>query len=90
MKIFRKAINLVTKIFAKYQKYYTGEETVSNAKCCHCGKVHEWDDYTCEVYNWKFVCADCYQDYYGNCNGCGKLHRYEDMNEDIYCKECSK
>lgn len=70
--------------------YAYGVEVVENAVCCHCGKVHTWDEYSCEVYHGKYLCEDCYQDYYGRCNGCGKLYKYADMNDDIYCEECSK
>lgn len=70
--------------------YKYGVEMVENAVCCHCGKTHTWDEYNCAVYKGKYLCEDCYQDYYGYCNGCGELHKYSDMNEDIYCEKCNK
>lgn len=65
-------------------------ETIKNAQCCHCGKIHEWDEDTCAVYQGKLLCADCYNDYYGFCNVCETLYKYEDMNDDIICKNCEK
>lgn len=70
--------------------FYNDEETVENAVCCNCEETHFWDEYDCEVYRGKFVCADCYQKYFGNCNECGELNKYEDMSEDIVCRECEK
>lgn len=58
--------------------------------CSHCGKTFSFDEETCEIYRGKFICADCFQTYYGYCNECGKLHLYSDMNDDIVCKECEK
>ena len=72
----------------KVREFYGGEVKCENAKCCHCGKIHKWDEDTCSVYQGRFLCSDCYNEHYGTCNGCGKLHKYSDMNEEIYCKEC--
>lgn len=70
------------------KEYYNGEDFVENATCGHCGKQHDWDEETGEIYENKFICPDCYDNYYGYCNECGKLHKYKDMNDDIICKDC--
>lgn len=69
--------------------FYNGEVEVSNAICGCCGNTHDWEDYSCEVYEGKFICSECYQNLFGFCNECDNLYRYEDMNEDIICKSCS-
>lgn len=68
---------------------YNGKEIEPNAVCCHCEKSFVWDEETGEIYQGKFVCPECYQHYYGNCNVCGELHKYEDMNDDIVCERCA-
>ena len=60
-----------------------GEEII----CAHCGKKASWDDDTGEIYNGEFICAECYQVYYGFCDVCGKLHKYTDMDE-VVCEDC--
>lgn len=72
------------------KKYYhkTGDWIVENAICCHCGKEHTWDAELCAIYQGRFVCEDCYNDYYGYCNECGTLHKYSDMNDEIVCHHC--
>lgn len=54
---------------------------VSGVKCCNCGKFHDWDEETCEIYEDDYLCHDCFRDYFGYCNVCGELNRYTDMNE---------
>lgn len=70
------------------KEFYKEQETVENAICCNCGKIHFWDEQTCEVYRGKFLCEDCYNIYFGFCNECGELNKYLDMNEEIICKGC--
>lgn len=70
------------------KEYYNNEVLVEDAVCCDCGKLHTWDEETCEVYRDKFLCDKCFQDKYGYCNVCGELNKYSDMNDDIVCKEC--
>lgn len=77
----------MSKLILHYDYEY-GVETVENAVCCHCGKVHTWDEYGCDIYQGKYLCKDCYQDYYGYCNKCGKLYKYSDMNDEIICQRC--
>lgn len=70
--------------------YYQGKEIEENALCCHCGKVHLWDEQLDEVYQNKFLCFECFDMYYGYCNSCGELNKYCEMSEDIICKGCEK
>lgn len=69
---------------------YQYQEEQKKAKCCHCGKKHEWNIYECAVYRGKLLCDDCYEDFYGYCNECGELYLYDDMNEDILCNSCEE
>ncbi len=70
------------------KRVYNNKASVIDDICSHCGKTHDWDEDTCAVYDGKYICAECYQNYYGTCNGCGKLNKYTDMNADIICTKC--
>lgn len=63
-------------------------EEIKNAKCCHCGKRHDWDVYEDSMYRGKTLCQTCYEEYYGFCNVCGDLYLYDDMNENNICGGC--
>lgn len=90
--MLRKIANFFHKILRHFYfrtaTEYRYQEEQENAKCCHCGKRHNWDAYEGSVYRGKLLCPDCYQDYYGYCNLCGELHLYSDMNDDILCNGC--
>lgn len=72
------------------RKYFNYEEIVETAQCHHCSNIFTWEEETCEVYEEKFLCSDCYDKYYGYCNECGELNLYSDMNDDIICKGCER
>ena len=58
------------------------------ARCCNCGRAFKWDEYDCDIYRGKALCACCFDNEFGYCNECGELNRYSDMDDDICCKIC--
>ncbi len=85
VQVERDYLNVLIMASADYG-YRDGEEY----ECSHCGKTFTFDEDTCEVYEGKAICGECYTNYYGFCNVCGVLHKYEDMNEEIICSACQK
>lgn len=83
------------KLLAKYIWFlfgtkYANVEKTGTARCCNCGKKFLFDEYDCEIYRGKTLCTECFENDYGYCNECGELNRYSDMNDDIFCKVCSR
>lgn len=63
-------------------------EEIKNAKCCHCGKRHDWNVYEDSMYRGKTLCSTCYEEHFGHCNSCGELYLYTDMNDNNICSGC--
>ena len=85
------------KLFGRSVRKYTGQLEQKNARCCHCHRIFDWDADTGEVYKGKFLCPDCYQDDFGNCDRCGRLRKYTDTNlfeidkyGELICDDCMK
>lgn len=68
--------------------YSKGEVKVEDAVCWYCEKMHTWSEDTCDVYNGKYICSECFQENFSYCNECGELYFCEELNEYIICKDC--
>lgn len=80
------AVEFDKELSAIEKKHLEGKET---SVCCNCGEVFIFDEDTCEMYQEKPLCQDCYQVDYGYCNICGKLEKYTEMDlKEIICLDC--